>query len=46
MHLVLLARHRFPSTSSTEESGSEVGGEIIQTEDIIMEMDTLGKCFE
>ncbi|XP_037034641.1 iroquois-class homeodomain protein irx-1-like isoform X2 [Bradysia coprophila] len=35
------ARHRFPSTSSTEESGSEVGGEIIQTEDIIMEMDTL-----
>lgn len=35
------ARHRFPSTSSTEESGSEGVGEIIQTEDIIMEMDTL-----
>ncbi|KAJ6644271.1 Homeobox protein TGIF1, partial [Pseudolycoriella hygida] len=35
------ARHRFPSTSSTEESGSETGGEIIQAEDIIMEMDTL-----
>jgi len=35
------ARHRFPSTSSTEESESEAGGEIIHTEDIIMEMDTL-----